>query len=519
MRRIVTLLFMAGCLMAQSGLDAPVIGHYRDDSGRLIRLQGVPGALSVLEEQDQEIPESVAEGWQILREEGKPPMLVRQWTGERFELPMAEGALKLYVRVSSDREQATGEAFDFPQTAVGETSEVRFRVRNTGTAGVTVTRLALSGAGFSIFDEFSPPRIIAPGQAADFSVRYQPQSAGPHTARLQINDQIYELRGNSQAQARVEVQLGGDWVALSPYASRELGSVEQGKRLETFLRVVVPDGVPVGPNMPSISGPGFRLAVSGTDYAIWFEPQTPGAHEAVLTVGSRSFPVTATALEAAPPRPVLSYRSAAMESGRQEFVSVRLTELPKSPATGLLRMEFIPALPDLGDDTLVVFLPARNRSASFTVAPGSLDAIFAGSPQLTLQTGSTAGTIVLRLTLGTHSEEVRISVAGAPVQMSSARATRGSNILEVTLAGIDNTRTVSKVSFRFFLTNGAAIGEPISVDVANAFHAYYAGNPMAGGTFSLRASFLVSGPIETLDGVEASVLNKDGTISTGRLRF
>ena len=74
-------------------------------------------------------------------------------------------------------------------------------------------RAGARGKGFTLIDAFSPPRVIAPGFTADFTVRFQPEVAGSHTAKLQINDRIYDLRAGSQPQPRVEVQSGGAWVA------------------------------------------------------------------------------------------------------------------------------------------------------------------------------------------------------------------------------------------------------------------------------------------------------------------
>lgn len=519
MRRIALFLLSAACLFAQSGLQPPVLGHYRDDAGRLIRLQGLPGALTAIESEDQEQPEALAPGWDLVREEGLPPQLLRLATGERFAVPMAEGGLTLYVRVTADREETVGDSFDFPATAPGETADIRFRVRNTGTAGVTVTKLALSGKGFTLIDAFSPPRVIAPGFTADFTVRFQPEVAGSHTAKLQINDRIYDLRAGSQPQPRVEVQSGGTWVALSANGPQDLGSVEQGGKLETPLRIVIPDGATAPTTPPTIHGDGFRLAVTGIDFAVWFEPKVTGPHTATLSFADRIYTLTATAIEAAPPKPLLSIRTTTMDSGRQEFLSIRLTAAARAAATGLLRMEFIPAASELGDDPSIVFLPAKNRLAAFSIANGSMDAMFNGSPQLILQTGATAGTIVLRMSLGAHNEEIRVAIAPSAVRVESPRASRGSNILEVTLSGIDNTRSAGKLGFRFYLADGSPVGGLIEVDAAEAFRNYYAANPTATGTFSLRASFLASGPVERLDSVEVTVVNKDGAANTGRLRF
>lgn len=514
--RIALFLLCAASVFAQSGLEPPAVGHYRDDAGRMIRIQGLPGALTVKEVDGVE--ESLADGWQIVREEGRAPELLRVTTGERFAIPRAAGNLTLFVRWPDGTEQAAGNTFEFPPAAPGETQDIAFRIRNTGDAGAVIERLTISGKGFRIPDAFSPPRTVAPGLAVAFTVRFAPEVLGTHTAKLQINDTIYDLVASASPQVTVEIQSNGTWLRLSPYTPTNLGSVEAGKVLSTPLRILPPD-VFTAPPIPSVSGTGFRLFASGLDYSIVFEPPTVGPYPAVLTVGERTYPLTATATSAPPPTPILSLRTTSMESGRQEFLSIRLSEVARAAATGQLRLEFIPATATLGDDASIVFLPAKNRSAAFTVAAGATEAMFQDSPQLVLQTGATAGTIVLRMTLGTHSEETRITVDGVAVRFDSAKASRGSNIIEINLAGLDNTHSVGTLGFRFYLTDGTPVGGLIEVDAGESFRKYYAANPDAAGTFSLRASFLVSGPINLLDSVDVTVKNANGLTSTGRLRF
>lgn len=519
MRRIPLFLLAASLALAQSGLEPPSLGVVRDDAGRLVRLEGAAGALTAVEVSGS-TPEWLAPGWEVLREEGLPLRLWHQTSGRTLVVPLAVTDLVLSTRTAEGQETTVAGVCQFPLVMPGDQVEFAFRLRNQGTAAITVTKLALSGNGFVITEVFSLPRVVAPGFFADFKIRYRPEVPGAHRATLQVNERSYELRGDSKAQPRVEVLENGVWLALSPFRPQALGSVERGGRLEIPLRIVVPEGAAPFSVPPSIQGAAFRLAIDSVDYKVLFEPKTTGVHDAKLSAGDTNYPLQAAATEYAAPLPLLSLRSAALESGQQESVSIRLSEPARAPATGMLRLEFTPETAALPDDASIAFLPERTRSISFTVAEGATEARFNGAAEVQFQTGATAGTITLTATLGEHTDQLRAAVAPASVRLDSATANRGSNIIEIRLAGIDNTRSAGKLVFLFFRRDGSLVAPgAMEVDSAGAFAEYYKTNPTAAGTFSLRAQFLVSGAIQDLEGVEIRMFNKSGAAETGRLRF
>lgn len=522
MRLFYLILGIAPLLWAQSGIAPPLIGQYRDTAGRLIRVQGLPGAMIATEvlSEGEDSAEFLAGGLEWMGETGAPAAIRDAASGLVWALPAVEASLGLFVQLDANTEDPVPDSYQFPPVAPGEELTLKFRLRNSGTASVTVTKLAMSGNGFLITQAFTLPRVIAPGFFADFVILYRPEVAGAHRATLQVNDKLYELRGDSKAYPRVEILESGNWTTLSPYRIQEIGSVQTAGRLERRLRIVLPEGVPPLSRPPSISGAAFRLAVAGLDYLIYFEPPAVGDYAGALTVETRTYALRGTATPFAPPLPVLSLRSTTLESGRQEKLSISLVESARTAAIGLLKMQFIPASPDLPDDASIAFLPARNRSAVFSVAEGATQASFGTSNELIMQTGATAGTILIQLTLGPHNEEIRINVAAAPVRFESARASRGSNLIQVDLSGIDNAHNAGKLIFRFFLRNGSMVAPgAIEADAGSAFRSYYASSPATAGTFALRAQFLVSGPVGDLAAVEVSLDNSSGRSEAGRLTF
>src|SRR5882724_841642 len=77
---------------------------------------------------------------------------------------------------------ATG---SFGSVASGSSGTQTFTVTNTGTALLTITQVAVTGAGYSV-SGITPPLTIAAGQVTTFSVKFAPSTAGVVSGAVSI---------------------------------------------------------------------------------------------------------------------------------------------------------------------------------------------------------------------------------------------------------------------------------------------------------------------------------------------
>ena len=91
--------------------------------------------------------------------------------------------------------------------------------------------------------------------------------------------------------------------------------------------------------------------------------------------------------------------------------------------------------------------------------------------------------------------------------------------MQIDLTSFDNTRSISKLVFTFYLNTGRTHPDgPVTVDVGPDFSRYFESSRL-GGSFALRVTFPISGDAGVLSGVEMAATNNAGTMLTPRLLF
>lgn len=449
-------------------------------------------------------PEQIGPGLRALREDDR--ILAIGEDGSSAWVPLAEvPAFQLFFR-DGNAEVPVGDSFTMPSAAPGESSTARFRIRNRNTIAVVITRLSIDPGPFTTFDQFFPPRTIAPGEFADFSVRFAPSAPGEYSRTLHVNDRKVTLRASSAAASSVELETPSGWLWLKAGEKVSLGSVERRSVLTRRIRIT-----PAAP--ASVTGDGFQLMPTSDPsmFELRFQSDRVGLATGTLRVDERLFPLEVQVNDFPTPAPSFVWLDTPGPTKQVRF-RVKLSEAARAAVTGVLTVTFTPDS-GLPDDTAVMLLPISTRSQPVPFAEGAAE-----SGELTLQTGSTAGAIRVRIVIGSRSAEETIRIAATPVVLTQARASVASANAQVTLTGFDTARTASRLSFTFYLKSGqpASPGR-IDVDVRNAFAEYY--RTVSGSVFSLRAHFPVSGTHTELDSVEVEIVNGSGATATGRLRF
>jgi hypothetical protein len=452
----------------------------------------------------EDCPEQIGPGLTAIRQQGG----LAAWDadGATTWVPLAEVPVFELLSRDGTNEVPVGESFTLPPAAPGESSTARFRIRNRGTIAVVITRLSIDPGPFRTFDQFFPPRIIAPGEFADFSVRFSPEAPGDYARTLHVNDLKVTLRGSSAAASGVELETPSGWLWLKAGEKVSLGAVERRSILIRRIRITPP--VPA-----TVTGDGFRLTPASDPslFELQFQSDRVGVASGVLQVEQRQFPLEVQVNDFPPPAPSFVWLDQAAAAKQVKF-KIRLAEAVRAAVTGALTVTFTPD-PGLPDDAAVMLLPISARSQPVPFAEGVSE-----SGELVLQTGSTAGTIRVRIAIGSRSAEESIRIAPAPVVVTNAKAAVASANAEIILTGYDTARTATRISFTFYLKSGqpAAPGR-IDADVRPAFADYY--KTVSGSVFRLRAHFPVSGTHTELESVEIELANASGTTTTGRLRF
>jgi hypothetical protein len=431
-------------------------------------------------------------------------------------VPQADGApIGLYLRDPSGTEIPVTGSFQMPAVAAGESSEARFRIRNQSGAVLNIQRLSIDPGPFSTFEQFYPPKVLAVDAFADFAVRFHPTESGEFSSILHVNDLLVTLRGATIQSATFEIQEGGGWRPLTSAAPVDLGSTPRQATLERRIRVTP------ATESPAISGSSFTLVPAGPEgeWLIRFNADKAGTYTAKLSVPGREITLTAYASEFPPPRLVVSPTAGSLDPAQQVKVQIHFAEPAKLNTLGILRLSFSSAWPLAApDDSAISFLPKLERTVYFHVNEGASLADFNGDDFVTLQTGTTAGVITLSAEIGLSVQVTQYRLQSLPVSLTASKASVASGNAEVLLTGFDNTRSITRASFTFYLKSGqAASPGRLDADVTENFRAFFKDN--ATGAFRLRAGFPVSGTVTELDGVEVEIINSQGARQTGRLRF
>jgi hypothetical protein len=183
---------------------------------------------------------------------------------------------------------------NFGSVVTGNANTQTIQVSNNGTATLTISQAAVSGAGFSVRG-LSLPLNLAPSQATNFNVQYAPTTAATVTGSLAIT--------SNASGSPVNVPLSGTGVAasntlsVSP-ASLSFSSVNDGSTSSKSLTLTNTGNSNVAISGVSITGTGFSiLNGSGAvtlspnqiaSVSVQFAPATAGPATGSVTISSNA---------------------------------------------------------------------------------------------------------------------------------------------------------------------------------------------------------------------------------------
>jgi len=424
-------------------------------------------------------------------------------------------------------ETAIGSSLSVGSAAVGDTLETRFRVRNTGTSSVNITTITLAGSGFTFEATPTLPYILAPGAEIGFTTDFSASIAASYSANLTVNTLTVVLRASATPASQVaNVYLDGATTALASGATINFGSVQAGSSSSHAVKVDNSGGT--GPVAIGISGAGFQApaaaatvaAGASTSFAITFQPASGQAFQGALAVAQRSFTLKGQGIASQAPAVSIAVNSgAAVTSSQQVNITLPLGSPAQAIATGTLTLQFQPTASGATDDPAILFLTGSARSASVSILPGDTTARINGNPSIALQTGTTAGSIVLTVQLGATGSQVSVPIAPALISIDTAGGVVSTSELTISLTGFDNTHSASQLAFTFYDTNNNKVSPgTINVDASSMFRTQFSQGAY-GGLFSLNASFPVTGNITLIKTAQVGLTNSAGVTQTQRIVF
>jgi len=195
---------------------------------------------------------------------------------------------------------------------------------------------------------------------------------------------------------------------------------------------------------------------------------------------------------------------------------------------------------DLAPDPSVQF-STSGRSVAFVIPANTTDAVFAGvGPQIQLQTGTVASTIILTPAFTTQAGGIDLTPASpttlsltvptaAPTLISAQVSSSAANSFTLTLVGYTTTRSLTSMSVQFTAAAGFHVAAgPVSIDLSTVAPAWFASTASVafGGQFQVTVPFTLSGTVATgqtlvggLAAVSATVSNATGASNSIEANF
>jgi len=421
-----------------------------------------------------------------------------------------------------------GSTLSVGTVAIGDTVETQFRVQNTGSTSVPL-QVSLSGDGFAI--DAPPAPNVPPNAESAFCVDFTPTVLASYSAILDVNGNNITLLG--QAAAVATVTLSGSTTPLPYGATVGFGSVAVGASQTQGFVLSNSANTSVTVTSVKVSGSGFALVAGlslpadighgqSVPFQVNFTPQSGTPYQGTLTVDSRSFILTGQGLAPPLPAATIVFASSVGASKQQNSITIPLASASQVSGTGTLSMAFQPSVAGVADDPAIQFLTGPLRKATVSIAIGATSATIGGQPNIAFQTGTTAGTITLTLTLENNPpQQTTLTIPPALINLTDeVTAVRIPGALNVAFSTFDNTHSASQLAFTFYDLKRKPLSQgPINVET-NAFQLYFENNATQyGGMFQMLATFLVTGDTTQIGFVTAQITNSAGTTTAQQIPF
>jgi hypothetical protein len=444
-------------------------------------------------------------------------------------LPLSALAQIQVYEYDGTNDTPVGPVVNVGTAAPGDTIVARFHVRNNGNGPIVLQTLSLAGDGFTIAAAPSLPFTLAPyvgpASEAEIDIDFSPTIIASYSATLLINTTSVVLTGTAAPSA--VVTLASSNTPLSAGAVVDFGSAAVGTSKTQGFVLSNSGSANISVATVAVSGGDFTLGAltmpvqigpgQSVRFQVTFAPQSGTPAQGVLTVDTRAFKLAGQGLDPPLPSASIAFASTVGASAQQNSISIPLASASPVSGNGTLTMTFQSSVTGVSDDPAIQFLSGPQRKATVSIAAGDTSAKIGGQASMAFQTGTTAGTITLTLTLNGAPQQSTLAIPRSPITLDSFTAVRQLGALNVAFSGFDNTYSASQLAFTFYDLKGRALPQgAIDFDAATAFRQYF-DTTQAGGAFALLATFPVSGSTSQIGFVMAQLTNSAGTITAQQI--
>src|SRR5262249_47144281 len=231
-------------------------------------------------------------------------------------------------------------------------------------------------------------------------------------------------------------------------------------------------------------------------------PNNTGTLTAVLRVNNASFTLSGAGTQ---PASLPSYQfqgpSGNQQPAQQQSVGLTLASAYPMAIQGTLKLSFLSAV--FTDDPAIQFA-SGGRTVNFTIPANSTRALFNGNPSMALQTGTTAGTIVITPSFAMRSgfdmtppvpDTLTIALPRAAPQLLNANITsETTSSFTLVLSGYSTTRAMRQLDVQFTPRQGESLSTGrLTIDVSSAASAWYqsTASQSSGGSFLAAIPFVL----------------------------
>jgi hypothetical protein len=190
-------------------------------------------------------------------------------------------------------------SLNFGSVTTGNSKTLSESVTNTGSSSITISHVAITGAGFSL-SGIAAPLTLSAGQSANFSVSFAPTSSGSVSGSVTLT--------STASNPTLTIPLSGTGAAASGQltvspGTLALGSVVVGSsgsatgRLTANGASVTVTAATTNNSVFSIGGLPLPVTIpagQSASFTITFSPKTSGAVTSTLNVTSSAQPSTTT---------------------------------------------------------------------------------------------------------------------------------------------------------------------------------------------------------------------------------
>lgn len=440
-----------------------------------------------------------------------------------------------------------------PDTNLGAQNSIILQVKNTGnTTGTISSPPGLNGPGFSLSGGPVFPQILKPNDSFAFTVTFTPTQPGDQTGQLLVGSDLFTLMarglgpklGFSYGSNGTMTTLGPtDAVVFSPTPIGQTAQLDfvitnNGTTAATVSNIGIgesagPFSVASSPPLPTSLDPGASV-----QFTLKFAPVTTGFVGGTLHIDTIAIPLVGSGT-APPPLPTYTIQGPSGNVAPQSQPAIRLSLSSQYPIdlTGVLTLT---TSSDLISDPAIQFATG-GRTVPFVIPANTTDANFANQgPQIRLQTGTVASTIILTPSFATKSGGVDVTpaspatlqfaVAAAPPTLLAVQATNETPtgfVLNVT--GYSTTRTLTSMTVQFTAASGFNIGSSqATIDLRGIAAVWFqsAGSQAFGGQFEVSIPFNLQGTpptgttlLQTIASVAATVSNDRGASNSMQINL